>query len=59
MYTEADTKSKHIEPNLKKSGWDESNIAREYKITADSMVVVGEEYHTKNTAKFADYVLKI
>ncbi len=57
---EAETKAKLIEPKLKKAGWTEENIEREYVIKQDRFYVKGEEYEKiKPIKKYADYVLKV
>ncbi|WP_100222247.1 EcoAI/FtnUII family type I restriction enzme subunit R [Methanobacterium formicicum] len=59
MISEAETKTKHIEPKLKNRGWKEENIEREYRISQNRFYVEGEEYKIKPSEKFADYVLKV
>ncbi len=52
--SESDTRSKLIDPRLKKSGWDESRIIREHPITDGKII---DSRGNRNSARFADYVL--
>lgn len=56
--SEADVKAKLIDPKIRKNGWCEDCIIREYPITDDRFFVEGEEWKRLPTRKFADYVLK-
>ena len=60
MMNEADTKEKLIDPYLRKAGWDEGKLKREYRIKNDRFHVSGEEYTVIEVEdKFADYVLSV
>ena len=56
--SEADIKEKYITPAIRKNGWLEDYIIREYPITDDRFFVEGEDFKKVRTRKFADYVLK-
>ena len=53
-YSEADTRSKLIDPKLHESGWDESKIRREYVISVGRIL---NSDGNRTSAKRADYVL--
>ncbi|MBU0672985.1 MAG: type I restriction enzyme HsdR N-terminal domain-containing protein, partial [Candidatus Margulisbacteria bacterium] len=55
-YNEADTRAKLIDPHLKKCGWDEAYISREYIITKGKIIVAGNEI-SRGPHKKADYLL--
>ena len=52
--SEADTRSKLIDPKLLKAGWEESQITREHPITDGKII---DANGTRNPQRFADYVL--
>lgn len=52
--SESDTRVKLIDPKLKKSGWDESKILREYAITDGKII---DSKGKRNPGRYADYVL--
>ena len=52
-YTEADTRAKLIDPQIKASGWLESNILREYYFTAGRKLIGGK----RGKQYFVDYLL--
>ena len=54
--SEADTRVKIIDPQLKTSGWKEENIKREFYFTKGKIIIEGNEAK-KGEKKFADYVL--
>ena len=56
--SEDDTRVKLIDPQIRKSGWKEDYLIRQYKIADDRFFVEGEEFKRLDTKKFADYVLK-
>ncbi|OVE34161.1 type I site-specific deoxyribonuclease [Priestia aryabhattai] len=55
--SEADTRSKLIDPKLKDAGWDESKIQREYKVTDGRINFDGQE-GVRGKAQYADYLLR-
>ena len=57
MLSELDTRSKLIDPKLKKAGWGEDLINREYPISAGRIEVIGETTRRASPKK-ADYVLR-
>ncbi|WP_457747460.1 EcoAI/FtnUII family type I restriction enzme subunit R [Sulfurimonas sp.] len=52
-YSESDTRSKLIDPSIKKSGWLESNIVREYYFTDGRKLIGGK----RGKRYFVDYLL--
>ena len=52
--SEADTRSKLIDPKLVKAGWDESRIIREHPVTDGKILDANGK---RNPPRFADYVL--
>jgi len=52
--SEADTRSKLIDPKLLKAGWKESQITREYPVTDGKIL---DANGNRNPKRFADYVL--
>ncbi len=52
-YSEADTRSKLIDPSIKESGWLESNIVREYYFTDGRKLIGGK----RGKRYFVDYLL--
>ena len=52
-YSESDTRSKLIDPQIKQSGWDESNIVREYYFTDGRKLIGGK----RGKRYFVDYLL--
>ncbi|NOX14823.1 MAG: DEAD/DEAH box helicase family protein, partial [Epsilonproteobacteria bacterium] len=52
-YSESDTRSKLIDPSIKKSGWLESNIIREYYFTEGRKLIGGK----RGKRYFVDYLL--
>jgi len=56
--SEDDTRIKLIDPKIRKQGWEEDFLIRQYPIADDRYFVEGEEYKKLDTKKFADYVLK-
>jgi type I restriction enzyme, R subunit len=55
--SEADTKSKLIDPKLKAAGWYENQIQREYKIT-DGRITFDGKKGKRGERNFADYLLR-
>jgi type I restriction enzyme, R subunit len=53
-FSEADTRSKLIDPKLVEAGWDESRITREHPVTDGKIL---DSKGTRNSKRFADYVL--
>ncbi len=53
MYWESDTRSKYIDPKLKSSGWQESQIIRELYFTDGRKGLWGK----RGKRKYADYIL--
>ncbi|AGB05284.1 helicase, type I site-specific restriction-modification system restriction subunit [Aciduliprofundum sp. MAR08-339] len=54
MLNEADTRSKLINPQLYKAGWDESKIGRELRITEGRII---DDYGNRKDALIPDYIL--
>jgi len=52
-YSESDTRSKLIDPSIKRSGWLESNIVREYYFTDGRKLIGGK----RGKRYFVDYLL--
>ncbi|WP_339902448.1 DEAD/DEAH box helicase family protein [uncultured Cyclobacterium sp.] len=52
--SESDTRAKYIDPNLKKVGWDEAAIVREYYFT-DGRKLLGDK---RGKRLFVDYLLR-
>ena len=52
-YSESDTRSKLIDPNIKDSKWEESNIVREYYFTDGRKLIGGK----RGKRYFVDYLL--
>jgi len=55
--SEADTRSKLIDPRLHAAGWDEPRIQREFPYTRGRIRLVGE-HTTRDQPQFIDYVLR-
>jgi type I restriction enzyme, R subunit len=55
--SEADTRSKLIDPRLYAAGWDEPRIRREFPYKRGSIRLVGE-HPTRDHPQFVDYVLR-
>ena len=56
--SEDDVRAKFITPGLKSDGWKEDFIIRNYPITDDRFVVLGDEFKKIKTKLKADYVLR-
>lgn len=54
--TEADIRSKYIDPSILSKGWTESMIRREYYFT-DGRVIFDGNHHDRKEGKKADYLL--
>ncbi len=54
--TEADIRSKYIDPAILSKGWTEDKIRREYYFT-DGRVIFDGNYHDRKEGKKADYLL--
>ncbi|MEA3455674.1 MAG: DEAD/DEAH box helicase family protein [Campylobacterota bacterium] len=54
VYTEADTRAKLIDPQIKASGWLESNIVREYYFTDGRKLIGGK----RGKQYYVDYLLR-
>jgi len=54
--SEADTRVKIIDPQLRKSGWKEEDIKREFCIKKGKIIIEGDEAK-REERKFADYLL--
>ena len=52
-HSESDTRAKYIDPQLKRDGWEDSFVVREYAFTNGRKFVGG-----KGKQKYADYLLK-
>ncbi len=52
-YSESDTRAKYIDPQLKRDGWEDHFVVREYAFTNGRKFVGG-----KGKQKYADYLLK-
>lgn len=55
--TEADTCRDYVVPRLKEAGWDDDQIAEQYRITDGRVLSVGKK-HRRDTPLRADYVLE-
>jgi type I restriction enzyme R subunit len=55
--TEADTCRDYVVPRLKEAGWEEDQIAEQYRITDGRVISVGTK-HRRDTPLRADYVLE-
>ncbi|MBI0091556.1 DEAD/DEAH box helicase family protein [Lactobacillus sp. M0345] len=55
-YSETDIRSKYIDPAIKKAGWREENIIREYEYTDGQISVVGKSIK-RGKKKFVDILL--
>ncbi|WP_052307766.1 EcoAI/FtnUII family type I restriction enzme subunit R [Bacillus timonensis] len=56
-YSEADTRSKLIDPMMKAAGWKETQIQREYKVT-DGRITFDGKKGVRGTPSYADYLLR-
>ncbi len=55
--SEADTRSKLIDPKLKDAGWNEAQIQREYKVT-DGRITFDGKKGVRSNPQYADYLLR-
>ena len=54
--TEADIRSKFIDPAILSKGWTENQIRREYHFT-DGRIIISGQNHDRQKGKQADYIL--